>query len=157
MVCKFSHFFVISGYLLVFALSITPSVSYRYLKSSRLLMNSLHLVENLYRPLVPPPNKILCYAAIADLFKYLPECKANPQDVVVRQKLQLAAWMSLWPTQLETHRFVEVKYESPGTTSLTNNVKCVGFIACSGTQAWSDIWDRAWNHIGEGKHLIDWL
>jgi hypothetical protein len=29
--------------------------------------------------------------------------------------------MSLWPTQLEKHRFVEVTYESPGTLSLTDN------------------------------------
>ncbi|THV02331.1 alcohol dehydrogenase IV [Dendrothele bispora CBS 962.96] len=56
-----------------------------------------HAVENLYRPLIPPPLKIMCYAAIADLFKYLPESKANPQSVEVRQRLQLASWMSIWP------------------------------------------------------------
>lgn len=35
--------------------------------------------------------KMLCYAAIADLFKYLPLSKANPQAVDIRQKLQLAS------------------------------------------------------------------
>ena len=39
----------------------------------------------------------MCYAALADLFKYLPQSKANPHDVASRQRLQLAAWMSLWP------------------------------------------------------------
>ncbi|KAI0633701.1 iron-containing alcohol dehydrogenase [Trametes polyzona] len=62
-----------------------------------------HAVENLYRPLVPPPLKYLCYAAIADLFKYLPESKANPQSIEARQKLQIASWMSLWPLRLEKH------------------------------------------------------
>ncbi|KAI0331178.1 iron-containing alcohol dehydrogenase [Cubamyces sp. BRFM 1775] len=62
-----------------------------------------HAVENLYRPLVPPPIKYLCYAALADLFKYLPESKANPQAIDVRQKLQIASWMSLWPLKLEKY------------------------------------------------------
>jgi len=62
-----------------------------------------HAVENLYRPLIPPPIKYLCYAALVDLFKYLPASKANPQAVDVRQKLQLASWMSLWPIKLERY------------------------------------------------------
>ncbi|KAF9269251.1 iron-containing alcohol dehydrogenase [Marasmius fiardii PR-910] len=62
-----------------------------------------HAVENLYRPLIPPPLKHLCYTAIADLFRYLPESKANPQAVDVRQKLQLASWMSIWPIKLEKY------------------------------------------------------
>jgi len=62
-----------------------------------------HAVETLYRPLVAPPVKVLCYAAITDLFTYLPQSKANPQSIEIRQKLQLAAWMSLWPMKLETY------------------------------------------------------
>ncbi|KAF8633424.1 hypothetical protein AX17_004595 [Amanita inopinata Kibby_2008] len=62
-----------------------------------------HAVENLYRPLVVEPLKVLCYAALADLFKYLPLCKANPQDVGIRQKLQIASWMSLWPAKREKY------------------------------------------------------
>ncbi|RDX48032.1 alcohol dehydrogenase IV [Lentinus brumalis] len=62
-----------------------------------------HAVENLYRPLVPPPIKHLCYAALADLFKYLPASKANPQDIEARQKLQIASWMSLWPIKVSSH------------------------------------------------------
>jgi len=62
-----------------------------------------HAVENLYRPLVADPLKRLCYAALQDLFKYLPLSKANPQDVGTRQKLQLAAWMSLWPAKREKY------------------------------------------------------
>ncbi|KAJ6543863.1 alcohol dehydrogenase IV [Mycena capillaripes] len=57
-----------------------------------------HSVESLYRPLVPHPVKILCYAAMADLFKYLPISMAEPTNVEARQKLLVAAWMSLWPT-----------------------------------------------------------
>jgi hypothetical protein len=60
--------------------------------------------ENLYRPLVPHPVKILCYAAISDLFKYLPISKTSPGALDVRQKLQLASWMSLWPLKLEKYR-----------------------------------------------------
>jgi len=60
--------------------------------------------ESLYRPLVPVPVKVLCYAAIADLFTYLPQSKANPGAIDVRQKLQLASWMSLWPLKVEKYR-----------------------------------------------------
>lgn len=48
--------------------------------------------------------KYLAYAAIVDLFTYLPQSKANPQDVAIRQKLQLASWMSLWPVKLSKYR-----------------------------------------------------
>lgn len=61
--------------------------------------------ENLYRPLVTPPIKHMCYAAIGDLFKYLPLTKTNPEDVKIRQKLQIASWMSLWPTKFERYRY----------------------------------------------------
>ncbi|EJD52735.1 alcohol dehydrogenase IV [Auricularia subglabra TFB-10046 SS5] len=62
-----------------------------------------HAVETLYRPMVPLPLKAMCYSAIEDLFTYLPQSKADPQDVAVRQKLQLASWMSLWPLKLEKY------------------------------------------------------
>jgi len=62
-----------------------------------------HSVENLYRPFVSHPVKVLCYAALADLFKYLPESKADPSSVEVRQRLQIASWMSLWPMKLEKY------------------------------------------------------
>ncbi|KAI0344579.1 alcohol dehydrogenase IV [Trametopsis cervina] len=62
-----------------------------------------HAVEGLYRPLVPPPLKHLFYGAIADLFKYLPQSKANPQDIAIRQKLQLASWMSMWPVKFDRY------------------------------------------------------
>ena len=56
--------------------------------------------ENLYRDVVSVPLKHLCYAALADLFRYLPLSKAHPEDVAIRQKLQIAAWMSLWPQKV---------------------------------------------------------
>jgi hypothetical protein len=76
--------------------------------SSDLILHFLTIctvVESLYRPGVPYPVKVLCYAAIADLFEYLPQCKSNPQSILVRQKLQLASWMSLWPLKLEKYRY----------------------------------------------------
>ncbi|KAF9566696.1 alcohol dehydrogenase IV [Agrocybe pediades] len=62
-----------------------------------------HTVEQLYRPLVSHPVKVLCYAAMADLFKYLPESKADPANIEARQRLQIASWMSLWPMKLEKY------------------------------------------------------
>ncbi|KAJ7725073.1 iron-containing alcohol dehydrogenase [Mycena metata] len=62
-----------------------------------------HAVENLYRPLVPHPCKILCFSALADFFKYLPISKADPTDIEARQRLLVAAWMSLWPTRFEKY------------------------------------------------------
>ena len=56
--------------------------------------------ESLYRPLVAYPMKVINYEAISLLFKYLPISKDNPGDIAVRQKLQVAAWMSLWPAKL---------------------------------------------------------
>ena len=63
-------------------------------------------LENLYRPFVPYPVKVLCYEAISLLFKYLPISKQNPGDIAARQKLQVAAWMSLWPITLSKYVFV---------------------------------------------------
>ena len=48
--------------------------------------------------------KYLRYGAIVDLFKYLPQSKADPNDIHARQKLQVAAWMSLWPARYEHKR-----------------------------------------------------
>ncbi|KAF9792661.1 alcohol dehydrogenase IV [Thelephora terrestris] len=59
-----------------------------------------HAVESLYRPLVAYPMKVINYEAISLLFKYLPISKDNPGNIAVRQKLQVAAWMSLWPATL---------------------------------------------------------
>ncbi|KAG1862582.1 alcohol dehydrogenase IV [Suillus subalutaceus] len=63
-----------------------------------------HAVENLYRPGVPLPMKKLCHAAIADLFRFLVLSKKDSKDLVARQRLQVASWMSLWPRKLEVHR-----------------------------------------------------
>ena len=72
-----------------------------------------HAVEGLYRTYpntglgrtaIPPPVKHLYGAAIADLFKYLRASKADPTDAEVRQKLQIAAWMSLWPIKFDRPR-----------------------------------------------------
>ncbi|KAH7888571.1 hypothetical protein F5I97DRAFT_1827976 [Phlebopus sp. FC_14] len=53
-------------------------------------MTALHS-EALYWVGLPPPPKILCYAAIADLFKYLPASRAKPSDLEARQKRLIAA------------------------------------------------------------------
>ncbi|TFK22557.1 alcohol dehydrogenase IV [Coprinopsis marcescibilis] len=69
-----------------------------------------HAVENLYRPLVTIPSKALCYAALKDLFKYLPESKKDPTNVVVRQRLQVASWMSLFPMKLERYSALGISH-----------------------------------------------
>lgn len=50
--------------------------------------------------------KAISYEAISLLFKYLPISKQNPSDTAARQKLQVAAWMSLWPATLSKPVFV---------------------------------------------------
>jgi alcohol dehydrogenase class IV len=62
-----------------------------------------HAVETLYRAGVPPPLKFMCLSALAELFRLLPASKADPQDLPTRQALQLASWMSLWPSKMETY------------------------------------------------------
>lgn len=62
-----------------------------------------HAVESLYRPGVPLPVKKLCHAAIADLFRFLVLSKKDSKDLVARQRLQVASWMSLWPRRVEKH------------------------------------------------------
>ncbi|KAI6121540.1 alcohol dehydrogenase IV [Pisolithus sp. B1] len=62
-----------------------------------------HAVESLYRPGVAPPLKVLCYAAISDLFTNLPLSQAEPNSLDVRQRLLIAAWMSLWPMRVEKY------------------------------------------------------
>ncbi|KAL5524167.1 hypothetical protein ACEPAG_8340 [Sanghuangporus baumii] len=61
-----------------------------------------HAVENLYRKGVPYPFKVLSYDALSTLFTWLPLSKSNPTDLTIRQRLQIAAWMSRWPLQPET-------------------------------------------------------
>ncbi|KAF8135704.1 alcohol dehydrogenase IV [Boletus edulis] len=62
-----------------------------------------HAVEGLYNPVLPYPMKAFCYAALSDLFKYLPKSKAQPGDLETRQRLLIAAWMSLWPFKIEKY------------------------------------------------------
>ncbi|BFZ63914.1 hypothetical protein YB2330_005051 [Saitoella coloradoensis] len=60
-----------------------------------------HAIESLYRPGVPVFNKRLCYAALEDLFRYLPLSKANPENLEYRNALQVASAMSIFPLQME--------------------------------------------------------
>jgi len=57
-----------------------------------------HAVELMYHPLATEiPTKRMCLEAIKDLFTYLPQSKANPDDADVRVKLFLACYSSLFP------------------------------------------------------------
>lgn len=60
-----------------------------------------HAVETLYRPYAPPFIRTLAYDAIKTLLTDLPLCQADPQDLRVRQRLQVAAWHSLFPYKQE--------------------------------------------------------
>lgn len=52
----------------------------------------------MYHPLASEiPTKRLSLEAIRDLFTYLPQSKANPEDAEVRTKLFLACYASLFP------------------------------------------------------------
>jgi alcohol dehydrogenase class IV len=51
-------------------------------------------VETLYAPGFHPVQDTLALQAIRDLFTYLPAAQAEPEDVDVRLRGQLAAWMS---------------------------------------------------------------
>lgn len=62
-----------------------------------------HAVESLYRPGVAPPLKVLCYAAISDLFTNLPLSRAEPNSLDARQRLLIAAWTSSWLMRNEKH------------------------------------------------------
>ncbi|KAG9204075.1 hypothetical protein G6514_001711 [Epicoccum nigrum] len=57
-----------------------------------------HAVELMYHPLASEiPTKRLCLEAIKDLFTYLPQSKANPNNAEIRTKLFLACYASLFP------------------------------------------------------------
>jgi 3-oxoacid CoA-transferase len=57
-----------------------------------------HAVELMYHPLASEiPTKRMCLEAIKDLFTYLPQSKANPEDADIRTKLFLACYASLFP------------------------------------------------------------
>lgn len=96
----------LSGFLPEFAHWTTQLVCIHAWAISLAQRSTLDPTENLYRPLIPPPLKVLCYASIIDLFKYLPKSKEDPTNVIYRQKLQLASWLSLWPIKLWKYRSV---------------------------------------------------
>jgi alcohol dehydrogenase class IV len=56
-----------------------------------------HSIELLYRPDVSPLLRGTWLMAMRELFTLLPLSKAQPDNVDVRQRLQLAAIASLWP------------------------------------------------------------
>jgi alcohol dehydrogenase class IV len=60
-----------------------------------------HAVETLYRAGVPPPIKFMCLSALAELYRLLPASKADPKDLPTRQAIQLASWMTLWPSKMD--------------------------------------------------------
>ncbi|KAH8078071.1 iron-containing alcohol dehydrogenase [Cristinia sonorae] len=66
-----------------------------------------HAIESLDRAggLTSIPLRYLAYGALKDLFEYLPACKANPDDLEIRQRLQVAAWMSLFPNRIELNQY----------------------------------------------------
>lgn len=57
-----------------------------------------HAVETLYAPGAHPVNDVLALEAIRLLFVYLPACKEESDNLEIRARLQLAAWMSFFGT-----------------------------------------------------------
>ncbi|THH32293.1 hypothetical protein EUX98_g1898 [Antrodiella citrinella] len=66
-----------------------------------------HAVESLDRAngLTSIPLRFLAYGGLKDLFYYLPACKAHPESLEIRQRLQIAAWMSLFPNRIELNKY----------------------------------------------------
>jgi len=61
-------------------------------------MRSLdHAIESLYRPDPNPLTRNQCLGAIRDLFHLLPLTKQKPDDLAIRQRLQLVCYTSLTP------------------------------------------------------------
>ena len=57
-----------------------------------------HAVELMYHPLAAEiPTKRMSLEAIKDLFTYLPQSKADPDNAEVRTKLFVACYSSLFP------------------------------------------------------------
>ncbi|KAI5115511.1 hypothetical protein M0805_002924 [Coniferiporia weirii] len=118
-----------------------------------------HSVESLYRPYVPHPIKVLCYAALSELFTLLPQSRADPGDLVVRQKLQIAAWMSLWPLKFEITKPVGLSHSlgyrlgakygvGHGITSCLTLAPVVGLQAQFATPEHKRLLAAALPHIG---------
>jgi 3-oxoacid CoA-transferase len=56
-----------------------------------------HAIEMLYHPVASEtPQKLLALAATHELFALLPQSKAHPENADLRQKLQLAAFATLY-------------------------------------------------------------
>ncbi|MGD2077352.1 MAG: iron-containing alcohol dehydrogenase [Chloroflexota bacterium] len=55
-----------------------------------------HAVETLYSPGTHPVNDVLALEAIDELFTYLPQANTAPDQVDVKYRCQLAAWMSFF-------------------------------------------------------------
>ncbi|KXN85376.1 NAD-dependent methanol dehydrogenase [Leucoagaricus sp. SymC.cos] len=118
-----------------------------------------HAVENLYRYQVTPPVKVLGYHAISEFYKYLPLSKADPKSVEIRQKLQLASWMSLWPMKLKKYVALGIShslghklanYGIPhGITSCLTLAPAIALQAEVGTQENKEFVAGALKHIGE--------
>ncbi len=108
--------------------------------------------ETLYRPLIPHPVKVLCYSAMSDLFKYLPLSRDHPENVEYRQWLQIASWMSLWPTKLQKYRFVVDTVM--GDIHVLTRYQRARSLACVRTQTWCYVQHPAWNHIGQWNDMI---
>jgi len=56
-----------------------------------------HAVETLYRTDIPPPVISCALTSLPMLFQYLPAGKADPKNIEIREQLQVAGWMSLFP------------------------------------------------------------
>lgn len=56
-----------------------------------------HAIELLYRPGFSTALQATALGTVRELFHLLPASKKNPDDLAIRQRLQLACFNSLWP------------------------------------------------------------
>lgn len=75
-----------------------------------------HAVETLYAPGEHPVQDVLALRAIEDLFHYLPAAREKPDDVDVRLRCQMAAWMSFFAPATIKYGLSHTLSKSFGTT-----------------------------------------
>lgn len=75
-----------------------------------------HAVETLYAPGEHPLQNVLALQAIEDLFDCLPAAREKPDDVDLRLRCQLAAWMSFFAPATIKYGLSHTLSKSFGTT-----------------------------------------
>ena len=96
-----------------------------------------HAIEMLYNPgASETPHKLLSLATAHELFTLLPKSKADPQNIDLRQRLQIVAFGSLFSISFR------------GGLGLSHAMgTSLSFVADNRSFAWSDISNPTWDNF----------